>query len=292
MAYKKIKNNNYVADSVADLKKICERDMNASCYVIDEACEYRLKSTGEWVKQATTTVSSSEGDSVDLSNYATKSFVEEAIAAIEHPVVDLSGYVKKADVESAVSGLKADMVSSADQSVATAKAYTNTKIAEVEGKIPDVSNFATKDEIPSTSGFATKEEIPSLEGYAMEVEVEALKANPMLRAFDFTRNPSYEDGQAIYLTSGDSQTLQKALQEKGIGVYNIWLAKTRADLPQFMLDNNTSGRGFACVDFQLNSNPSDFIGYAILFDKLNNMYFQFFNHGEPLGWKKVLTEEN
>lgn len=285
MAYKKIKNNNYVADTAADLKKIRERDMNASCYVIDEACEYRLKSTGEWVKQVTTTVSSGSGD-VDLSNYATKSFVEEAIATIKHPVVNLDDYAKTADVDSAVSGLKADMVSKTDleasgnQSVATAKVYTNTKIAEVEGKIPDVS------------GFATKEEIPSLDGYAMTVEVEAIKANPMLKAFDFTRNPSGTDGQAIFLTSEDTKTLREILQEKGIGVYNIWLAKTRSDLPQDMLDNNTSGRGFACVDFQLKSNPNDFIGYAVLFDKLSNMYFQFFSHGESLGWKKVLTETN
>jgi hypothetical protein len=32
-------------------------------------------------------------------------------------------------------------------------------IADVEAKIPDVSNFATKDEIPAVSGFATKSEL-------------------------------------------------------------------------------------------------------------------------------------
>lgn len=32
-------------------------------------------------------------------------------------------------------------------------------IADVEAKIPDVSNFATKDEIPDVSGFATKSEV-------------------------------------------------------------------------------------------------------------------------------------
>lgn len=32
-------------------------------------------------------------------------------------------------------------------------------IADVEAKIPDVSNFATKDEIPNVSGFATKSEL-------------------------------------------------------------------------------------------------------------------------------------
>lgn len=278
MAYKLIRKDNWVADTQTDLKSIPEKDINSICYVIKDACEYRLMSTGEWIKQSAA-INSSSSD-VDLSSYATKSFVEEAIATIEHPVVDLT------DIESAVSSLKANMVSKSDleasgnQSVATAKAYTDKEVQEVENKIPD------------TSGFATKEEIPSLDGYAMTVEVEAIKANPMLKAFDFTRNSSGEDAQSIYLASGDEQTLQEALQEKGLGVYNIWLAKTRSDLPQGMLENNTSGRGFACVDFQLNSNPSDFIGYVILFDKLSNMYFQFFSHGEPLGWKKVLTETN
>lgn len=34
-----------------------------------------------------------------------------------------------------------------------------SNIADVEAKIPDVSNFATKDEIPDVSGFATKSEV-------------------------------------------------------------------------------------------------------------------------------------
>ena len=34
-----------------------------------------------------------------------------------------------------------------------------SNIADVESKIPDVSNFATKDEIPDVSGFATKSEL-------------------------------------------------------------------------------------------------------------------------------------
>lgn len=34
-----------------------------------------------------------------------------------------------------------------------------SNIADVEAKIPDVSNFATKDEIPDVSGFATKSEL-------------------------------------------------------------------------------------------------------------------------------------
>lgn len=47
-----------------------------------------------------------------------------------------------------------DGISSEPSSVANMR-----NIADVESKIPDVSNFATKDEIPDVSGFATKSEL-------------------------------------------------------------------------------------------------------------------------------------
>ncbi len=47
-----------------------------------------------------------------------------------------------------------DGISSEPSSVANM-----SNIADVEAKIPDVSNFATKDEIPDVSGFATKSEL-------------------------------------------------------------------------------------------------------------------------------------
>lgn len=293
MAYKKITNNNYVVDSAADLKKICKLDMNASCYVIEEACEYRLKSTGEWIKQVTAAVSSSSND-VDLSNYATKNFVEEAVATI-----DLSGYAKTIDVESAVSGLKADIVSKADQSVATAKAYTNTKITEVESKIPDVSSFATKDEIPSVeglaktvdipdvSGFATKEEIPSLEGYAMEIEVEALKANPIFKIFSANNvaNAAHEQ-YGIYIKASDNKTLTEAMKEKGLGMYNFWIEKGSPDMPEVLNRDNESGRGICVVDYY--NSPDNWIGYVILFSKGNHVCFRFINHGVANDWIELV----
>lgn len=280
MAYKKIKNNNYVADSAADLKKMRERDMNASCYIIDEACEYRLKSTGEWVKQATTTVSNSEGNNIDLSNYATKSFVEEAIATIEHPVVDLSDYAKIADLDSAVSGLKADMVShtdleaSGDQSVAIANTYTDTKIAEVEGKIPDISNFATKNEIPS------------LDGYAMEVEVEALKANPVFKLFsaDNVQNSAHEQ-YGIYIKASDNKTLVEAMKEKGLGMYNFFIEKGSPDMPDVLNANNESGHGICVVDYY--NSPDNWIGYIMIFSKGNHMCFRYITHGTANDWVEL-----
>ena len=51
MAFKKIRNDGYIADTKEDLKLIREKDMGAEAYVIKEAAEYKLMSTGEWVKQ-------------------------------------------------------------------------------------------------------------------------------------------------------------------------------------------------------------------------------------------------
>ena len=61
MAYEKVRNYQYVADTIEDLKKIPERKMGTECYVIKEACEYKLMSTGEWIKQV---MSSTAPDSV------------------------------------------------------------------------------------------------------------------------------------------------------------------------------------------------------------------------------------
>ena len=51
-----------------------------------------------------------------------------------------------------------DGISSEPSSVANMQ-----NIADVEAKIPDVSNFATKDEIPDVSGFATTEQLQEVE---------------------------------------------------------------------------------------------------------------------------------
>lgn len=232
MAYKKIRNDVYAADSYSDLARIPERDINSVCYIIDEACEYRLKSTGEWVNQNTNTVSDSSSE-VDLTGYATEEYVDSKVS----------------------------------NNLTTAKQYADAKAREVSNKIPSIAGLAT------------------------EVAVEEVASNPILKVFDFTRNPSKEDGQSIYLTADDTTTLAQAMQEKGLGLYNVWVAKTRSDLPASMITDNTSGRGFACIDLQTQAEPEKFIGYAVLFDKKNNMYYKFFNKGVEGPWMKVTAIE-
>ena len=51
MAFEKVRAYQYIADTVDDLKNIKETRMGTDCYVIKEACEYKLMSTGEWIRQ-------------------------------------------------------------------------------------------------------------------------------------------------------------------------------------------------------------------------------------------------
>ena len=123
MAIKKIRNDYYLIDTKEDLNSLRENDMGAQVYVIKEAAEYQLMSTGEWVKQTPVVSGSTGGAEIDTSMFATKDelenavnsivipsvdglasveFVEEAIASIEHPAVDLTGLASETYVDEAV----------------------------------------------------------------------------------------------------------------------------------------------------------------------------------------------
>lgn len=100
--------------------------------------------TNYYTKNETDTIIDSAIQGIDLTDYATKTELEQydksfevdaKIAAIEIPEVDLTGYAK----ESWVTG--------------------------------QLEPYALKSEIPDTSNFATKGEIPSIEGLATETYV-------------------------------------------------------------------------------------------------------------------------
>lgn len=67
MAFEKIRALQYIADTVADLKDIKETRMGADCYVIKEACEYKMMSTGEWIRQVPKAAVEPEDDFVEES---------------------------------------------------------------------------------------------------------------------------------------------------------------------------------------------------------------------------------
>lgn len=80
MAFKRINQIYFLADSKEDLKDIPAKKMGTECFVIEEACEYKQKSNGEWVKQSpAATTSNNDSAAPDLSIYATKDELNQAL---------------------------------------------------------------------------------------------------------------------------------------------------------------------------------------------------------------------
>lgn len=117
MAFEKIRPYQYICDTKNDLKNIPEKKMGVECFVIKEACEYKLMSDGEWIKQV------AAGGDIDLSDYATEQYVDNAIANIVIPETDLTGLATED--------------------------YVGEKIAEAVNTI----------EIPSIEGLATEDQL-------------------------------------------------------------------------------------------------------------------------------------
>ena len=80
MAFEKVRAFQYICDTKEDLKSITEKKMGVECFVIKEACEYKLMSNGEWIRQIP--LSSGTGGDIDLSDYATEKYVDNAIDKI------------------------------------------------------------------------------------------------------------------------------------------------------------------------------------------------------------------
>lgn len=76
MAYKRISSIAFIADFVSDLKTLPKSNMGAECYVIENACEYKCNSLGEWINQTSVI---NDNIQVDLSEYVTKDEMQLAI---------------------------------------------------------------------------------------------------------------------------------------------------------------------------------------------------------------------
>ena len=95
---------------------------------------------------------------VDLANYATKTDIKNTSHVDNSSFIDKCGLVKKTDYD--------------------------TKITEIEDKIPDISNLATKtalttreNEIPDTSNLATKTALTTVENKIADTSNLVKKAN-------------------------------------------------------------------------------------------------------------------
>ena len=108
MAYQRYgqHDKSYICDTFADLKDIKDPNcsMGSTCFVIDEAVKYMINSKGEWIKQVAAAGSSGSGSSApDLSSYATISYVDSEINAIEIPSVE--GLASESYVDEAVAAV-------------------------------------------------------------------------------------------------------------------------------------------------------------------------------------------
>lgn len=169
--------------------------------------------------------------------------------------VDLTGYATEDYVNN-----------KSDEILTDSKKYTDDKIGKIK--------------IPSTSNFAKKED---LQNYATDVELELVKSNPIFKMF----NPSLGGGgqYALYLTAAENKTLADAMKEQQLGMYTFWMQKGHTDLPASMNAANLSGRGFCCVDYY--DNDENYIGWAVMFNKNNEVFYRFINHAVTGPWMKI-----
>lgn len=259
MAFKKIRNDYYLIDTKEDLNSLRENDMGAQVYVIKEAAEYQLMSTGEWVKQTPAVSGSTGGAEIDTSMFATKDelenavnsivvpsveglasieFVEEAIASIEHPTTDLSGLATET--------------------------YVDEKIAAIEHPSVDLTGLASEAYVDEA--IAAINAVPVMKMFAEDAEIMA-------------SNPGSQFG--IALNKGDTRTLPEAMLEKGVGMYSFWIHKSNQSLPAEALAKNSSCRGVCCVD---TVKPTGWYGWVLLFDQDGDAYTQYIRNSQPTGW--------
>ena len=117
---------------------------------------------------------------VDLDGYATKEYVDNAIAAI-----NLSNYFTKEEANAkfatkeeipSTSGLATEEFVNRKVSGLASESYVNDAVAAVPQ--PDLSGYALKSEIPSTAGLATEEYVnEAVAGFQTEEQVNTLISN-------------------------------------------------------------------------------------------------------------------
>ena len=140
MAFKKIRNNVYIADTKEDLKLINETDIGAVCEIIKEACDYKLMSNGEWVKQV---VATSGNTGINTSEFATKTELEEAVNSIQIPSTD--GLASEEFVEEKIAEIAIPSVDGL-----ASETYVDEAVAAINA-VPVMKMFAENPEIMASN---------------------------------------------------------------------------------------------------------------------------------------------
>lgn len=84
MAHKRISSLYFMADSKDDLTHLLESQMGTTCFVIEDACEYKRTSDGRWIPQTASSIATTPGTGgdVDLTGYATEEYVNTKVAEL------------------------------------------------------------------------------------------------------------------------------------------------------------------------------------------------------------------
>ena len=84
MAHKRISLLYFMADSKDDLTHLPESQMGTTCFVIEDACEYKRTSDGRWIPQTASSIATTPGagGNVDLTGYATEEYVNTKVAEL------------------------------------------------------------------------------------------------------------------------------------------------------------------------------------------------------------------
>lgn len=134
--YKRISQVYFIADTKDDLILIPDPKMNDECFVIQDACEYKAMSTGEWVKQVPSSSTGSEGNSeIDLSAYATIEYVDSCFAADED-APSWGDIATKEELDNAIGNIQIPSVEGF-----VSKEYVDEAIAQIE-TVPAMKMFA------------------------------------------------------------------------------------------------------------------------------------------------------
>lgn len=82
-------------DTKANMNACTDVPIGFITYCVEDGKRYEYKEGG-WIEYVTN--SGGESESVDLTGYATKDYVDEAIDNIDIPEVDLTGYLTESDL--------------------------------------------------------------------------------------------------------------------------------------------------------------------------------------------------
>lgn len=178
----------YVAVKIAEAQ-LAESDVDLSGYY----------TKSETDKAITNAIDNIDFPETDLSDYATKNYVEQELNKIEVPSlegyatenfvnqeiakatlggeVDLSGYYTKTETDAAIKEAveAVEVPEAADLTGYATEKYVDTAISNIEHPTTDLSNYYTKSEvdskIPDVSGYTTMSAVED-KGYQTAAQVE------------------------------------------------------------------------------------------------------------------------